>query len=577
MPENRWQAKQLLAEPLLLANSLEQRNLSFGYTKQVLWLYFEIAQAAQQPLFLELGATFLDRVELYYLDQEGELVQQVTGDHIPFFERPVLGRSLVLRLPIADEPLIQAYLIRVQTGSTLTLRPVLLSAADLLLQEKNSTLLYGILFGLSLMATLLAIFSFAVTRQQAFLTAAGYSLTFCWFHFTINGFDQQYFYPQNTVITDQLIGVGGFLSGALLTLLVQSFVPLRQHFPRINRFFDLWVGLYLLGAFASGLGGYPFLAPVLMLSGAAQMVLLVLMMCWAMRVVRPVPLLLLCMIAPGCFAILLQALRNLGLLPFNFWTSHLWAFSAMLQVSFLMLVLLVSLSRQQRELQQQLEHNSALQRFYQLMAHELRTPLAVVSSALTNLQVQTQTLPEAQPRINRARMAVARLNNLVDNALAEDRLHLLEQGLQLEQVSLDDWLAELRQLCLLTDKHQLVIMKPDTDYRLNIDRQWLTLAVLNLLDNAVKYSPAGVITLAIAVNAIHWSIRVQDQGAGVAAADLPFLFERGFRAAKHKNVSGLGLGLYLVDLVVKAHEGHIKVQSAASGTQVEIVLPQIIN
>lgn len=565
--DNQWQPADVLYNPELLPNSLYKQRLSFGYTQQVLWLYFELVQQPEQPLLLELGASFIDKVSLYLVDEKGQLQQQFTGDHVPFFSRPVLARSLVLRLTDVEEASLQRYVMKVQTGSALTFRPVLVSPSQLLLQEKNSTLLYGVLFGLSLLATLLALFSFFATHQRGFLVATAYILVFCWFHFTVNGFDQQYFYPDNPAISDQLIGVSGFLSGALLMLLVKHFSSVQQRYPKLNRLMNFWAILLFLGACFSAIGGYPYLAPVLMLSGLLQTVFLLLLMLWLVRYERASSLLLFFMIAPSCLAVLLQVLRNLGLLSFNFWTSHLWALSSMLQISFLMLLLLVSLSRQQRQLQQQLDQNQTVQRFYQLMAHELRTPLAVISSALSNLQQQTSAIVAAKPRFERARMALARLNNLVDNALAEDRLQQLTTGLHIEEVDLQQWLNELQSLCLLTGKHQLTMRLAEGMANAHFDRQWLTLAVLNLLDNAIKYSPSGgEITLNISCDSTQWHIAVSDQGNGVPAADRLRLFERGFRSAAHQSYSGLGLGLHLVAEVVKAHAGQVHYQPQSIGS-----------
>ena len=570
----QWLPEQLLATPASLPNSLQGQSLSFGYTNKELWLWFELAQQPEQVLFLQLGSSFLDQVDLFYLDSQGQLVQQQSGDHIPFFQRPVLSRSLVLRLKDVEQERIVAYLLRVTTGSAMTLRPQLQSPGDLLVQEKNSTLLYGILFGLSLLAAVLALISWGWTRQSAFLTAAAYSLVFAWFHFTINGFDQQYLYPQLPALSDRMIGVSAFLFAALLLQLVRQFTPIRQFFPRLDQAMLWLLCAHLAGALASLVGAYPLLAPWLMLSGLLQMAVILAVMLPLIKHDKPVPLLFFAMLLPGWLALILQVIRNLGGLPYNFWTSHLWALSTMLQVVFLMLVLLVVLNREQQRLRQQLEENSALQRFYQLMAHELRTPLAVISSALTNLQWQTSTVPEAKPRIERARMAVARLNNLVDNALAEDRLHLLEQGLQLEPVVLVDWLAELQSLCLLTDKHQLVIPSLAPDATVWFDKQWLTLAVLNLLDNAVKYSPTGgTIELEITLSSEHWTLAVHDQGSGVATADIPQLFQRGFRARPHRAISGLGLGLHLVAMVVQTHGGKVWYQSKTLGSSFCLQLP----
>lgn len=573
-PAAQWTPQQLLAEPSLLPGELQGQRLSFGYSSDVLWIWFALEQQPEELLFLQLGSSFLDSVDLFFLDDKGQLNQQQSGDHIPFYGRPVLSRGLALRLHEVETPQRVTYLLRVETGSAMTLRPVLQSPGDLLLHEKNSTLLYGVLFGFSVLAALLALISWGWTRQVTFLTAALYSLVFAWLHFTINGFDQQYLYPSAPIWTDRLIGVSGFLSAALLQFLVLQFAKVRQWLPRTNQLLVGWALLYLAGALASLAGAYPLLAPVLMLSGLLQILVLLGLMLYGLKRQWPVNLLLFLMLAPGCLAILLQVLRNLGLLPFTFWTSHLWALSAMVQLALLLVILLLTLSKAQQRLQQQLDENTAVQRLYQLMAHELRTPLAVVSSALSNLQWQTQQLPEAQPRIDRARMAVARLNNLVDNALAEDRLHLLQQGIQPEVVEPAEWLEELSNLCLLTDKHQLDIQQPDQLDSLIFDRQWLTLAVLNLLDNAVKYSPTGGrIVLSLSLADQYWQLAVSDQGSGVPEADRPHLFERGFRAKQHRGYSGLGLGLHLVDEVVRAHGGRIGYQPQAVGSCFVLELP----
>lgn len=575
-PSSAFEAFGLLQTPELIDNDLSGSRLSFGYKSQTLWVSFEITHLAEQALFLHLGATFLDKATLHYYNEASELVTQTTGDHTPFLQRPVLSRGLVFRLPIADQVQTRQYLLEIETGSALVLHPRLISPAQLLLEEKNSTLLYGILFGVSLMAIMLAVISWSWTRHSAFLVAAAYCTVFAWFHFTINGFDQQYLYPNIPHLSDTMIGVSGFLSGSLLISLVVRFSNLAIYFPRIQRLLSYWSIFYLLGAAASAAGAYPKLAPLLMLSGLALMALLIVLMIFVAQHDKTVPKLLLWMIAPVCLAMLLQTLRNLGVLPFNFWTTHLWALSGFLQVAFLICVLLLFLTRSKQALEQQLALNEAKQQFYQLMAHELRTPLAVISSAIVNLQRQTSNQPDMQPRLQRLRMATARLNNLVDNALAEDRLYQLEQGIQPEEVELTAWLEEIMELCLLTDKHQLELCSTGGHRKVLIDRQWLTLAVLNLLDNAVKYSPqGGLVKLILEANEKGFSISVSDQGIGINASDAAHIFKRGYRAKHHKSFPGLGLGLYLVALVAKAHHGCVSYQSESSGSTFTIVIPQV--
>jgi two-component system sensor histidine kinase MprB len=100
-------------------------------------------------------------------------------------------------------------------------------------------------------------------------------------------------------------------------------------------------------------------------------------------------------------------------------------------------------------------------------------------------------------------------------------------------------------------------------------------AVMNVLDNAAKWSPpGGHVGVTLEANSA-WHLTVTDQGPGIAPEDLPHLFERFYRAESARSMPGSGLGLAIVRNVVTAHGGSIDVTSASSGggTRVDIVLP----
>jgi two-component system sensor histidine kinase MprB len=100
-------------------------------------------------------------------------------------------------------------------------------------------------------------------------------------------------------------------------------------------------------------------------------------------------------------------------------------------------------------------------------------------------------------------------------------------------------------------------------------------AVMNVLDNAAKWSPpGGHVGVTLEANSA-WHLTVTDQGPGIAPADLPHIFERFYRAESARSMPGSGLGLAIVRNVVTAHGGSIDVTSSATGggTQVDIVLP----
>jgi signal transduction histidine kinase len=102
-------------------------------------------------------------------------------------------------------------------------------------------------------------------------------------------------------------------------------------------------------------------------------------------------------------------------------------------------------------------------------------------------------------------------------------------------------------------------------------------AVVNLLDNACKYSPAGGQVQLRLFTQSHWAvIEVLDNGIGIPEADLPHIFERFYRVDKKRSrkTGGYGLGLSIVQQIVSAHGGHISVKSVVEkGSTFQIILP----
>lgn len=107
------------------------------------------------------------------------------------------------------------------------------------------------------------------------------------------------------------------------------------------------------------------------------------------------------------------------------------------------------------------------------------------------------------------------------------------------------------------------------------DRARLTLALANLIDNAVKYAPSGMIRVTIRSDEARGvaTLAVTDQGPGVEDADLPQLFEPFYRASEARSAPGAGLGLALVASVAASHQGEVSASDLADGFRVEMVLP----
>jgi len=100
--------------------------------------------------------------------------------------------------------------------------------------------------------------------------------------------------------------------------------------------------------------------------------------------------------------------------------------------------------------------------------------------------------------------------------------------------------------------------------RVRGDENWLERVILNLLDNAIKFTPpGGTVRLAVEASAPHALLRVEDTGVGISADALPHIFDRFYRAepSRSKEVQGVGLGLALVKWIVEQHGGSVGVET----------------
>lgn len=216
-------------------------------------------------------------------------------------------------------------------------------------------------------------------------------------------------------------------------------------------------------------------------------------------------------------------------------------------------------------------------------SHELRTPL---TSLRTNLEVLA--LAEADRSVldadERARLIadvqgqVAELTAMVDGlvAIARDG----GPGGPREEVDL----AALAEEAVATARRRhpqrgddLVLRVDAAPARVTAERSRVVSAVTNLLDNAVKYAPSGPIEVGVAVDVATGGLRVavRDHGPGVAADELPHLFERFHRAAAARSAPGAGLGLALVAQVARDHGGRAEALPAdGGGLEVALVLPR---
>jgi len=206
--------------------------------------------------------------------------------------------------------------------------------------------------------------------------------------------------------------------------------------------------------------------------------------------------------------------------------------------------------------------------FIDNIAHELRTPLTTVSLLAETLALDAGRLPpRTAERIAKIEVETGHLVQMVNELLDLSKIESGSTALVLDDVDLARLAqATVERLGLFAERQgvRLVVEAGATIPRVRGDAERLGQALLNLLHNAVKFSPAGAqVVVQVAASEHEAVVMVRDHGPGIPRAALPRVFERFYKGdrARTRGVGGTGLGLSIARHVVEAHGGRIWVES----------------
>ena len=218
------------------------------------------------------------------------------------------------------------------------------------------------------------------------------------------------------------------------------------------------------------------------------------------------------------------------------------------------------------------------QRFIADVSHELRTPLTVIKG---NVDLMRRTKSFDAESLDSIDQEAGRLTRLVTDLLLLAKAEAGSLPLTKSAVELDTLLMEVfsEMRILAANKVQVKLIEID-QLRVNGDRDRLKQVFLNLIANAIQYTPfGGEVFLNLSRSAEYAKLIVRDTGPGIPAEDLPYIFERFYRAEKSRTrsgVAGFGLGLSIAHWIVEQHGGKIEVSSReGKGTTFAIWLPLI--
>lgn len=572
----------------------QQKNLSRSYSRDTFWLRFELPPNVfdQKDRWLELGPNFVDDIQLFFREKgaDGQWQSRQTGDLFNSvsdldYRNPVF----ILPAPTVEKAGYEV-VIRVRSTSTVLLAATVWTPEEFLGHAARSTSFWSFYFGLAALSSLLALVLAFILRTHLLWTATAFSVAYV-FVASVQGYVDWVLpvlaIPLQHYATSVLI----LLSFAVLMWMSGEIVNLRQHLPLAHKILMVACGVTL---------SLLVLIPLDLYSIAIKIKTAILLIAYTLFIYSvlhiwirdkfPLSTLALGISPIVCMvASLFGVFSAFGWIPFYQEVYVIWQYAL---VENMLLVLAISVyrirKRQQEEFERQkLTRDLAAEReasfnqrqFMGTVSHEFRTPLAIISAALENLQLSESE--DDSPRLGRYQKiarASERLIQLTDNCLADARLSADATALYLEPTDLMRLLSSAASLVHISDTHQLVLtVNGDPEavaachYQVLVDSAMMRIAMSNVIDNAIKYSNGGDIRIDCSVSDAKVTVLIYDQGTGIGTLEPDAIFQRYRRGSSSKH--GTGLGLFVAQQIANASGGSLKLlRSTAQGSCFEFTL-----
>jgi signal transduction histidine kinase len=598
--------------------------LGLGYTPDVAWLRVAIDMRAARadPLLIDIVAGTLSEILIYVprvgVPRSVEDFKVIRlGNHVPFSERPMIGPSHAAELDLPTGVVNEVYL-RVSTTSNLTLRASLFAPAAMATRATKNGVVFGIFEAVLVFTALLNLVFWNRMRETAFLWHGAFCASVAVLFCGINGLLSFGVLPP--ILADRLRELAFFAGTLTGQQSMWSNLDFARNFPVLVPVSRLLVALTLAGMAGTVLGfAQTYIGPFHLIAIIIVCVGLVCQVILAARGSRPALAAVLGILAL-LIGVLGVSLRVNGLLASSIVIDHAFEISMVVYAVYLTVAIAMraeqaeelrlaaqehalsvsqtaerdaqvlvaqrthelSAAKEKAEAALDAERESQLEqvRFVDVISHQYRTPLSVVAASTQAIGL---TLPPDdtanQERIGRISKALERLVQIVDMSLHRSRLDGASASPNLRRVLIGDTIRQSvehargtcgeRQIDLDIEgeaSHTETLLDPDM----------LDLAIVNLIENADKFSAPGkpVLVVCRLRDGALLELEVRDEGCGIPAHDLPQLTQKFFRASNSANTLGMGLGLHLVASIAKVHGGTVEIESDEGlGTRVTLRLP----
>ncbi|MGX9425406.1 sensor histidine kinase [Bradyrhizobium sp. LeoA1S1] len=601
-------------------------GINLGYTTDAAWLRIRVGAGEWQRVLLSLTPNFVDLVDVYVAaDRPGlaadDFKHYATGDHRPFSADDTLsGLDNVVPLQLQPDTAMLVYIRLASVNSSLNLSAVLYSPTVHTFRVTIQGLVAGAWFGGMAVLLIIQLVFFHFDRKPSYPLLAFSILGATLVYVGNLGLSRMLLFPNGGYGNDYFTGAAAWLGLLASSLATASILELPQRLPWMNRIFLAGAGVGFIGIVFVGFNANLVFAPF---GGVVILILVTLALVLA----------LFCANENGVdtrlraaaywvlwFGVAGTVVQRAGFVELPDWVAHTYALPVLLQMVLLSGAVAVRLrsaeamnaamstemllaaqaaerravamvEEKTRELaaakkiaedalRAELQSQEQQVRFMEVISHQYRTPLATIRSNIDGIGLSLPVEDQANhDRLKRVRRGIVRLIETLEVNLTRSRLQGPSFSPQLVRTSLQEVVLasaaranDLLQADILTDAapraaHASIMADPEM----------LGIAIINLLENAVKFSihmKGDPVILSCSIAGDSGVIAVTDKGIGIPPDEIVGIMRRSVRGSNARHVEGTGMGLSLVSRIAGAHGGTIEIDSKVGvGTTIRIIVP----
>lgn len=562
---------------------LKKESPTLGFTDHHWWVHISIDHQSllRQPFYLETGRPITDYVDLYLVDEEGDIQVFHSGDESPWDERSFAHRKILFPLKFEAKSQYELYLHYKSDGEIIEL-PLLLKPAALVIGETYSTqFLFGLFFGILSLAIITYSFFFFALKDSSFLYYCLYVSATGFLQLSWDGYFYQYFSPNGGYLNQRMVLIAALLMAFLLGRYTQVLLKTRNYIPTIN--ISFWTTQGILALLLLSVLFIPASIPIAYLATHAigLVILLIALITIATYYVKGYPI---DHFFVGGISILMLSyvffiLNNLGIFPNSFFTNHIVKIGTGLEVIFLSITMSRRIKKLKSEKEQmqtlalyRSEEMNELKSYYlSNMSHELRTPLNAIMG-ISEVMIDEAESDEVRKNLETIKSVSIGLLSSVNDVLDFSKIERKELELCKTSFSLNSLLEDLSAQSKVQAQFKGINFeyKYDKPLSQNLLGDSLRLAQIlnNLLGNALKFTAEGKISFYVSHRIgkdgnVLIDFQIEDTGVGINPEKQQTIFE----ALTQEDIShkrkfgGFGMGLFIVKSLVDLHQGEISVES----------------